>query len=169
MCLSVAIERPNDVLANGTHEGHEWVVTHSNGFRCGYVKVEPGHPWHGKPYQDLQSVKVHGGLTFGQPDEPCDKGGTDDGWWLGFDCGHLGDEPDPKLPQDGNIRYANAFPGMPGLVNDFMAGMMEIADDVCSKPRDVPEGVRSQEYVEAECRKLCEQAAAAQRQRPVKV
>lgn len=49
MCLSIALERPEDVLAAGTHAGHEWQVIHNgSGYRCGYVKVPPGHPWHGK-------------------------------------------------------------------------------------------------------------------------
>lgn len=45
MCLSIALERPEDVLAAGTHAGHEWQVIHNgSGYRCGYVKVPPGHP-----------------------------------------------------------------------------------------------------------------------------
>jgi hypothetical protein len=67
----------------------------SAGHWCGYVAVEPGHPWHGLNYSDFDA-EVHGGLTYSekragrichvpQPGEP------DDVWWLGFDCAHLGD------------------------------------------------------------------------------
>jgi hypothetical protein len=139
MCLSVAVARPNDVLAKGEHLGFEWMVVHNGGgYRCGYVKVEPGHPWFGKGYDDArtadgQYVEVHGGLTFAQPDTDCDKGGPDNGWWLGFDCAHSGDAPDPELP--GRHFLARGF-GLDGTV-------------------------RTQEYVEAECRSLCEQARDA--------
>ena len=30
---------------------------------CGYAAVPPGHPAHGKPYQDVDA-DVHGGLTY---------------------------------------------------------------------------------------------------------
>lgn len=62
---------------------------------CGYVGVPPGHPWHGKAYDDVE-VNIHGGLTYAQgcgvhichKPEP---GEADDVWWLGFDCAHAGD------------------------------------------------------------------------------
>lgn len=65
------------------------------GHWCGYVAVPPGHPWHGKGYDDVDA-RAHGGLTYAEkcsggvchvpkPGEP------DDVWWLGFDCAHLGD------------------------------------------------------------------------------
>lgn len=148
MCLSVAVARPNDVLGAGKHAGHEWMIVHNGrGFRCGYVKVEPGHPWHGQGYGLLnETVNVHGGLTFARADQPCDNGGPDDGWWIGFDCGHGFDAPDPALPNERN-----------DMLGDFFRAMSDAFD---GKTGDEPT-VRTQEYVEAECRKLCEQAAAA--------
>jgi hypothetical protein len=135
MCLSVAVHRPNDVLASGHHAGFEWSVVHNGmGYRCGYVKVEPGHPWFGKGYNDIE-CEVHGGLTFAAADVDRGKGGPDDGWWVGFDCAHAGDAADPALP--GSHR------GWPRF------------------RIDLGESVRTQEYVEAECRSLCEQARAA--------
>lgn len=132
MCLSVAVERPDDVLAKGTHVGHEWMVVHNQGgYRCGYVKVLPGHPWHGKGWDDLDGIIVHGGVTFAKADKPCDEGGADDGWWIGFDCAHAWDAPDPSLPSERRHTYTPS--------------------DDCV--------IRDQEYVEAECRSLCEQAA----------
>jgi hypothetical protein len=65
------------------------------GHWCGYAAVLPGHPFHGKSYDD-PNVVVHGGLTYAdkcggsvchvpKPGEP------DDVWWFGFDCAHSGD------------------------------------------------------------------------------
>jgi hypothetical protein len=72
----------------------------STGALCGYVGTPPGHPWHGKDYNDevLWGVEVHGGLTYAAP---CVEGGhichvpqpgePDAVHWLGFDCGHSQD------------------------------------------------------------------------------
>lgn len=135
MCLSIAIHRPADVLAKGEHAGHEWMIVHNgNGYRCGYIKVGKNHPWYGLSRDDIDA-DVHGGLTFAEPDEPCDAGGLDDGYWVGFDCAHGHDLPDPTLPN----RHGFLMP-------DYSNGRAE---------------VRSQEYVEQQCHALCEQAAAA--------
>lgn len=132
MCLSIAINRPKDILAKGEHQGFEWMVIHNGGgYRCGYMRIPAGHPWHGKGYDDL-NVEVHGGLTFAEPDVPCDAPGPDTDWWLGFDCAHAFDAPDPELPTNEN----DCFKWVPRL------------GDV----------VRTQDYVEAECKSLCQQA-----------
>ena len=65
---------------------------------CGYVGLPPGHPLHGKSYNDVD-VDVHGGLTFADECQPGDTeekgichvpgpGEPDHVWWLGFDCAH---------------------------------------------------------------------------------
>lgn len=65
---------------------------------CGYVALEPDHPYYGKHYEEAP-VEVHGGLTFA---DFCMEDGRPQGervchierhpgvkvWWLGFDCGH---------------------------------------------------------------------------------
>ena len=71
------------------------------GFWCGYVGVPPSHPWHGKDYNDLEDVIVHGGVTFtgdcgeGPPAQTIchvpEEGTPEDLWWIGFDCAHLFD------------------------------------------------------------------------------
>jgi hypothetical protein len=80
---------------------------------CGYCAVPPGHPWHGKGYQEIDSeVSVHGGLTYAdachgnichvpKPGEP------DNVWWFGFDCNHGGDRAPgmEKFHQSGFYRY----------------------------------------------------------------
>jgi len=135
MCLGIAIRRPQHVLATGEHCGLEWmVIQNGGGYRCGYIRVPAGHPWHGKGYDDIDA-DVHGGLTFAEPDEQCDKGGDDSAHWFGFDCAHWGDAPDPSLEMDEFVRSRIEQSGGYGRVRD-------------------------QKYVENECRKLCEQAAA---------
>lgn len=150
MCLPVAVHFPERMLATGMHEGHEWAVTHNGrGNRCGYVKVLPGHPWYGKSYDDIEA-RCHGGLTFSEPDVHCGKGGADDGWWVGFDANHGFDLPDRELAQltlEGQecMRMRDRI--------DLLIGAL---------PRDgFGPSVRSQSYMEAECRSLCEQAARA--------
>jgi hypothetical protein len=65
----------------------------------GYVGVPAHHPfWQGR--EDQIPVEVHGGLTYSDPDLPCQLGDDERKpiygvsmyvWWLGFDCGHAGD------------------------------------------------------------------------------
>lgn len=85
---------PGLLLATGVHLGFRWEVTANNlGYRCGYVGIPYTHPWFGRDYDDINPrPRVHGGLTHAQP-------GTALGeWWIGFDCAHAGDAPDPELP-----------------------------------------------------------------------
>ena len=79
-----------------TYKGFPCVVrvVEEMGHRCGYVGLPKGHPYFGKKDVDAfrLPLSVHGGITYG-------KGGleekTPDTWWLGFDCNHVGDLPDP--------------------------------------------------------------------------
>ncbi len=77
------------------------IVRNSLGSLCGYVAVEPGHPMHGKDYDEVP-VTVHGGLTFaGSCNEsgPVEQsvchvpepGKPGDVFWFGFDCAHSSD------------------------------------------------------------------------------
>jgi len=138
MCNPVTTAHPDALLAKGIHEGYEWEVTSNRiGFRCGYVRVPRGHPWHGKGCDDARTADgdwpdVHGGLTFAAADTDCGKGGEDSAWWLGFDCAHGGDAPDPDLAG----------------YDTHLAVMQKYGT------------IKTTEYVAAECRKLAEQAAA---------
>lgn len=105
---------------------------------CGYVALPPGHPLHGKSYDDCDSrFDVHGGLTYaGKCDldigichEP-EPGESDDVWWLGFDCGHCFDII-PEMAEQYDIHL------IPGQV------------------------YRDQAYVTAETQSLAEQLAVA--------
>ena len=133
MCNPITTLNPDLLLDKGVYEGYEWEVTANRmGYRCGYVRVPAGHPWHGLDYDAIEPYpEVHGGLTFSQADTDCGKGGEDNAWWLGFDCAHVGDAPDPELP---GYRYRLPLDG---------------------------ETVKPTGYVASECRKLAEQAAIA--------
>lgn len=64
------------------------------GWGNGYVGVHPGHPWHGKDYQQLANVECPGGLTYSDSDLPSvsipDSAGY---WWVGFDTYHCWNTP----------------------------------------------------------------------------
>lgn len=88
MCLPT---QPYKIEREWIHAGLLCAVTQPRQAmnRCGYVRVPPTHPWHGKDYNDVD-VSVHGGLTFGSL-EPCVEHEDGQGWWFGFDCGHFND------------------------------------------------------------------------------
>lgn len=95
------------------------IVRNRGGALCGYVGVEPGHPWHGKGYSECTAAEPcddswcqhsplmlteggHGELTYADgcqhgDDEATgichvpDPGRSDDVWWFGFDCAHAFD------------------------------------------------------------------------------
>jgi hypothetical protein len=143
MCLSIAIDRPENVLAKGEHLGFQWVIVHNDmGYRCGYVRVPLGHSWHGKDYNDL-NVEVHGGLSFAEADVPCDAPGADTDWWLGFDCAHAFDAPDTELARSSSGSFLSR--GNNPLIEGY-------------SPRYE---VRTQAYTENECRSPCQQASSA--------
>jgi hypothetical protein len=112
------------------------VIHNGMGYRCGYVRVPVGHSWHGKGYDDI-CCDCHGGLTFAEMDEPCEKPGPDDAYWVGFDTAHGGDAPDPQLPSNGERNFARMILGDEGGYGT----------------------VRTQQYAEDQCRSICEQAA----------
>ena len=116
----------------------------SSGHWCGYVAVTPGHPFHGKDYDDCRIgddwLNVHGGLTFAaacaESADPgigvChvpEPGRPHDVWWLGFDCAHL-DDLSPG--------YAARHPGW-------------------NEPKSI---YRNRAYVESEVRSLARQIKA---------
>lgn len=137
MCNPVTVAHPEVLLAKGTRHGFEWEVTSGTGlgFRCGYVRIPAGHPWHGKDFMNI-SADVHGGLTFAEPDLPCGKDGPDDAWWFGFDAGHAWDAPDPA------IAYRTGY-------------------DTGWWPAIDGSMIRTTAYMIAECEQLCGQAADA--------
>jgi hypothetical protein len=129
-------------LRRGTHLGYAWEVWHNGlGYRCGYVRLPAGHPWVGLQSKDVPA-RVHGRVTFARA--------VAGAWWVGFDLGHSFDLRDPSLPG-----------GMTEL--DPMAVVETVAFDLLnvSEWPPGPPAIRDDDYAEAECRSLCEQAALA--------
>lgn len=60
------------------------------GYLCGYIKVPKDNIHYAKSYDDIH-IDVHYGLTYGAVDEENSIYLTQDGHWIGFDCGHSGD------------------------------------------------------------------------------
>lgn len=132
MCLPFK-DLAERTLGNGEHAGFKWeIVSNHMGFRCGYVRVLKNHPWFGVGYNHIDA-HVHGGLTFAGHGKTCEDHKGKDEWWLGFDCANGDDAPDPELPAESK---------MPLMFSSYGT-------------------VRSQEYVERECRSLADQAAAS--------
>jgi hypothetical protein len=103
---------------------------------CGYVGVEPGHPWHGQRFDEI-AAGVHGGLTYaaGCAGHIChvpEPGEPEHLYWLGFDAGH-------------------AF--------DLTPGMSVISERFSLFFHDAE--YRDEAYVRAEVEKLAQQARAA--------
>jgi hypothetical protein len=97
MCLPIT---PYKVEREWKHAGLSCAVVQRReaGFRCGYVRVPPGHPLHGKDY-DAPDVDVHGGLSFAEI-EPCNTHEDGVGWWFGWDCYHafdMGSDPNVAI------------------------------------------------------------------------
>jgi hypothetical protein len=150
MSLPFAVDHPGFVLAEGRCSGFPFVVTHNGmGYRCGYVRIPPGHPWYGRARRGLRPiVPVHGGITYVELGKAGDDGVPDDGWWIGFDAGHaeLDDGPDPELPR------VNSTLGTLVQMSLLLSGEM------------LPEGkgtVRDTATVVEWCRELAFRAAAA--------
>lgn len=150
MTLLIKARHPDRVLEEGAHFGYEWIVTsNGRGFRCGYVKVPLGHPWHGqRDESELEDISVHGGLNFTEPDVAYGEFSGDDGWWLGFHCAHeFYDLPDPECVSP---EHRERFSSM------YDADTLEILKRL--NPKAI---TRDTGYVKGQCLQLCEQAAAA--------
>jgi hypothetical protein len=139
--LVFQVETKERVLSTGAQQGFEWVTCHNGmGCRSGYVRVPHDHPWFGLDFSltvedyDGAEPRCHGGITFAEADADF----PHRYWWLGFDCSHSGDAPDPALPRECERRT--------NMMREMLEGPLGHGE------------VRSQEFVETECRKLCEQA-----------
>ena len=157
MCLPV---HPFKIEKEWEHAGLKCAVVQAReaSHRCGYVRVPPTHPLHGKHYDDeAVNVSVHGGLTFAQI-EPCiEEDGV--GWWFGFDFAHCDD-----AMYDPNPDYAT--------LSDEAKEMLETMDTIRKKVglemrvmfgryQRPKEHFWTQAEVERECEVLAEQLAAA--------
>ena len=156
------------------YKGYKCVVTFSDmGHRCGYVGIPEGHILYGKHYSDYLNIPkseienepigkrgiislvfsalddndnvklelyfdVHGGITYSNKDDtyPIES----DLWWLGFDCAHYGDGKDMDLVE----KYWGDDPHIQKRI-EFEKEYLDYYP------------VRSQQYVEDECRSLVDQ------------
>lgn len=135
------------------------IVRNAVGALCGYVGVPPGHPWHGKNYDDVDA-QAHGGLTYSAacdgpichvpaPGEPADV------WWLGFDCAHFMD----LVPVSVANRRSRPI--------SFQMAAVERQWSKEAAQLGVQDTYRDIEYVKVECAYLALQAAvAAGKQQP---
>jgi hypothetical protein len=156
------MNKEHHIERSGTHLGFDWaVIANGMGHRCGYVLIPAGHPWHGKNYNDIYEYPdVHGGLTFSKYATF-----TSRGYWIGFDCNHLFDIVDPDIVSDEYLPFAvlkafNFDPDHRGKDcsrEDFKR--LLIAETLAG---NVEGKIRTANYVESECEKLCEAASAAQ-------
>lgn len=143
------------------HNGLRCVVLLTGmGHRCGYVGIDRNHPlfnvrysdraqylaekditdeWGGMAITPETYLKAHGGITYSDSGSYPVKS---DLWWFGFDCAHAGDAPDYKSLLESGLRDREYAESMVSLQRHFEYGV-----------------VRTQEYVEQECRSLADQLA----------
>src|SRR5437899_2549525 len=120
-----------------THAGLDCLL-HRGGLAawCGYVAVPPGHPAHGKGYDDIP-VEVHGGLTYA---EPCQghvchtprPGEPEDVWWLGFDCQHFMDTAPGMLVAERHVGMAAPDGNHYWTMTEARGGTERVAEQVAA-------------------------------------
>ena len=142
--------------SEGECAGFKWkVLINHMGYRCGYVCIPVGHPWHGRRTEDIDA-SVHGGLTFAKPVEKHKH--LETGYWIGFDCAHGGDNPDPKhMTPEIEFGHEMAKQFVKEVLNKVNKGM----GDRFQQHIDKGGKVRSRMYVEMNCKNLCGQAREA--------
>ena len=118
------------------------------GYRRGYVGLPKENRYYKKKYDDIP-VDCHCGLTysggrlFGQSDK--------DTWWIGFDCGHFCDGADKETFEKyymDELKSKAVDTERASVISAYM--MFELYSEY---------PVRTQEYVECECRKIVDQIA----------
>lgn len=121
MCLPV---KPFKVEREWEHAGLKCAVVQARegGNRCGYVRVPPRHAAYGRLLDSYSAVDrklndaidgPHGGFTFSHMEDCLEEDGR--GWWLGFDCAHLGDAYyDPEHLPDWEVKFRAEHPEFSG-------------------------------------------------------
>jgi hypothetical protein len=168
----------NDFLYNGFRCV---VIFTSMGHRCGYVGLTKENPLYEKDYgQQCSCLKtsdvaeddigkrgiipllrqscedsdymtpdcyfdVHGGITYAGGGNNSTYPVESDLWWLGFDCAHCGDGKDYEKVKEYQLMDVN-----------HVNNLIEI-DDMYP---DIKGTIRTQEYVEQECKNLADQLHA---------
>lgn len=128
-------------LEEGEYRGYKWIIERGIGpYRNGYILIPKGHPFHGKSCRNLNSlgVEVHGGLTFAYFIE--------DDYYIGFDCSHIDDLPDPMLPDE-----------RPSSVKKFLDMADTLGVLIGEEPLTGEKSIKTMEFVEKEIKKLIDQ------------
>ncbi len=124
----------------------EMIIRTNGGQLCGYVGFPEGHPFFGKHYSDpaFTDILVHGGLTFSgdrlgflPEGHPCRYH-----WWLGFDCGHLGD----LSPVNNEVL------GFYNEMLDFVKNLMSEGEEPTTK--EIKSSYKNLDFVKKELEKL---------------
>lgn len=142
-------KRPTNVLAQDYYYGYEWMVAYTSmGYRNGYIKLDKHHPWFALDYdhEALRGVDVHGGLTYASKGPPGVVQRFSYQWWLGFDCAHAGDAPDPELEEPSLTAVRETVAKQMGGLYD----RLHLFDTI-----------RDTEFVQRECISLIKQAIVA--------
>lgn len=83
-----------ETIATGTHNGYDFVILWYRYHPNAYIRIPEGHPYYGKDYTEIDDKGiVHYGFTFSE-ENLNKKYDLPDGWYLGWDYGHIGDYTD---------------------------------------------------------------------------
>lgn len=102
-------------LDHGVEDGVPWAtcINARWGVMNGYAMVPTQHPLHGNGDFWYWHAEVHGGVTYTQD-------GPEGSWWVGFDCNHLFDAPNPSWLSERikayNEKYPSLYLNSPGKV-----------------------------------------------------
>lgn len=83
-----------NVLAEGAHEGYNYIIFSLGTHPTAYVQVPDDHPSlegldvYDMDYSDFDWIEVHGGITWAEPNLPQYES---EGFWVGWDYNHYQD------------------------------------------------------------------------------
>lgn len=115
------------------------------GFRTGYVGIPKGRKYYKSNHERIP-VNCHGGLTYSSL-KLYHQNDTDM-WWIGFDCGHCCDGYDVE-------KLKEYFADDESIMRSYHAMEETGYYALCNE-----HPIRTQEYVEDNCRKIIDQLIA---------
>ena len=135
----------------GIYKGFPYEVKlFSDGHRTGYIKLDDWlsgdgiRSWENFNENIKDALDCHGGVTYCEK-ESC--GYLPDGYWVGFDCAHMGDIPDREAAE-------KAFGGLD--VNPELTMLTHIIYDILGDS-----SIKSLEFCRKECFKMIDQLLEA--------
>lgn len=135
------------------HKGYKCAcVFNAGGYRCGYVAIDESHPYYKKDYSDEgpNEIMCHWGLTYsGYGKHFCED--NDNLWWFGFDCGHYCDGTDYETAKKYGIITDTEYL----IGKEFSAELSDSLDENIF--------VKTQEFVEENCKMVVEQLIAVKK------